>query len=127
MEHQDLVLKTIMMSTGEEIELDDFMELQEIAHSLMGSIDSFIDLILSNLRNSYIIDSVLVDLCNFLFGEFSHYSIAINGYDELGGWKYPIVVKRTIYNSVMIKSPQGDIYNLDDYFQSCVCRWEKVK
>jgi hypothetical protein len=127
MEHQDLILKTIMMSTGEEEGLDDFMRLQEIADSLMRSIDSFISSILLNLRNHYIINSVLTDLRNFLFGEFSDYSISINGYDEPGEWKFPNVSNRTVYNSIAIESTQGDIYNLDDYFQSCVCRWEKVK
>ena len=126
-DHDDLILKTVMLSTGDEAGLDDFIKLQEIADLLMRSINSFISNISRNLADSDIVNSALVDLLKFMFGEFPDYTISINGYDELKEHKYSVIKNRTVYNSISIRSTQGDIYTLDDYFRSCICRWEKVK
>jgi hypothetical protein len=108
--------------------MEDFESIQSLEDSITREISSFITNISRKLDSPVIVDNELSDMCKFLFGEFSDFSIYINGYDEYLEGCYTIANQyRAVRGSIRIKSTQGDTYNLDDYFRSCVCRWEKVK
>lgn len=108
--------------------MEDFTEIQGLADSITREINIFITNISQKLDSPVIVDNELSDMCKFMFGEFNDFSVYINGYDEyLEGCRSIVNPYRAIRSSLRIKSTQGDIYFLDDYFQSCVCRWGKVK
>jgi len=76
-------------------------------------------------------------LTSILFGDNKEFSVIVYGNGEYGSKlsrsetdEFSYVSYGTpseVYNSIAIKSTQGDSYTIDDFYNACVTFWIKVK
>ena len=77
----------------------------------------------------FLIDSIHL----ILFDRSDDFIVYLEGYDEQLGLILTengieqIGNLNSLYDSIRIKSTQGDIFTLDDYYNACLTFWFKIK